>query len=139
MHRSFTILFVLSVISARATVAPTADQWKTDLVQSLAKPPGSLEGDFSGQLAVPNQQLDLTFRIAKDAVSVSIPKLQIATLPVANFKRDGTTVKGNFAIGNQNVALRGRFTGRYFLGWLELSGRPYSFCLLYTSPSPRDS
>jgi len=114
-------------------VEPNADSLRsgrdlgTDLIQSLTKPPGSLERDFSGQLAVPNQQLELTFQFTKDAARVSIPKLRIAAQPVANFRRSGMTVEGHFAIGSQNVALRGRFTGPYFLGWLELSGRPYSF------------
>jgi hypothetical protein len=99
----------------------------TDLIQSLTKPPGSAEGDFSGQWAVPYQQLEITFKIASDAANVSVPKLKIEKQAVADFKRSGSNVEGHFAIGSQNVTLRGRFTGRYFLGWLDLSGRPYSF------------
>ena len=98
-----------------------------DLVHSLFKKPVSTKGTFLGHLAVPNQPLDLSFQVAADTATLTVQKLGLENKPIANLQHKGAMLEGNVALGRQKIAVHGRFAGSYFVGWLELSGRPYSF------------
>jgi len=98
-----------------------------NLIRALLKEPVATNGNFAGRWAVPNQQLDISLQLTTDTARLTVHPLQIDAQPIANLKRKGATLEGDIALGNQNIAVHGRLTGSYLLGWLELSGRPYSF------------
>jgi hypothetical protein len=98
-----------------------------DLVHSSFKEPVSSKGTFVGHWVVPNQQLELSFQVASDTVTLTVPKLGLQSKPIADLQRAGTSLQGNVTLGDQKIAVHGRFAGSYFFGWLDLSGRPYSF------------
>ena len=114
-------------------VEPTAAALRNDqdlglnFVGSLTKEPVSPKGSFTGQWAVPNQQLEISFQLATDSASLTIHALRIEAEPITDLKWNGPILEGKIAHGSQKLALHGRFTGVYFLGWLDLAGRPYSF------------
>jgi len=114
-------------------VAPTAASLRNDqdlgldLIRSLTKEPVSPKESFTGQWAVANRQLEISFQFATDSASLTIHALRIEAEPITDLKRNGPILEGKIAHGSQKVALHGRFTGAHFLGWLDIGGRPYSF------------
>ena len=73
------------------------------------------------------QQLPISFQATADTITLTVHQLKIETQPIMNLKRRNAVVEGNVALGPQNITVHGRFAGSYLLGWLDLSGRPYSF------------
>jgi hypothetical protein len=115
------------------SVEPTVTSLRTNqdlavkLVDSSGKKPISATGSFAGRWAVPGKTLKIAFQIKTDQTVLSVPDLKMEAQPLENLKRHDDVLEGSVALGNQTLTVRGRLGGRYFLGWMELSDRPYAF------------
>ncbi len=97
------------------------------LVDSLLKKPISTTGNFIGRWAVPGKMVKISFQIKTDKTVLTAPDLKIEARPLGNLKRHDAGLEGIATLGAQTLIVHGRLAGRYFLGWLELAGRPYAF------------
>jgi hypothetical protein len=117
------------LLAVRPTVASLRSHSDAalELVKSLTEEPVSTSGKFSGWVTIPGQRIEIKFNLSKDRATLDIPTLQVARQPLKDLEQHGAVWKGNATLGDHVLGVRGRLTGRHFLGWIKLDGRPYAF------------
>jgi hypothetical protein len=120
---------VLPLLPVEPTVTSlrTGQDLAVNLVESTFKKPESTTGNFAGQCAAAGKMRKLNFQIKADQLVMTAPDFKIEAQSLQNVKRHDDVMEGSAKLGNQTLAVHGRIAGRYFLGWLELAGRPYAF------------
>jgi hypothetical protein len=98
-----------------------------DLVEGLTGNPAITGGRFMGRAVISGHDIQVTFELAKEAVSLDLPALRIKGKQFENVTSENGTVQGSAILGNYSSVLHGRITGRRFIGWMEFDGRPYAF------------
>lgn len=98
-----------------------------ELINSLTEKPATTSGNFSGQLAISGQRVDLAFKLTKEGVWLDLPAVQISGKQLDQGRQHDGLVTGTLTLDGHHLLVHGRLTGRHFVGWMGFDGRPYAF------------